>query len=72
MTDWHGWQKGDVSLHVGPLPGRKSVALYLHAGTVVTALAYFRDEGAAATCLRWLDGDLDAASVVAGAVKDHR
>lgn len=55
-ADWHGFQLGDRgTLHVGPLPTRKSVALYLIQGSVMHVLAYFRDETEARRCLAFLD-----------------
>jgi len=53
---WHGWTVAGKSLHVGPLPGRKSICLYTSEANVgLVPLAYFRSEGDAATCLAWLD-----------------
>jgi hypothetical protein len=40
--DWHGWQKGRVALHIGHLPGRRSVCLYVDTGNVIEPVAYFR------------------------------
>lgn len=52
---WHGWGMADWSLHVGTLPGRKSVCLYSHIGSVVEPLAYFRDDESAFRALEMLD-----------------
>lgn len=64
-ADWHGWAKGDVALHVGPYPGRSSLALSMRAKGLSTVLAYFRSEDDARRCMRWLDGELDADTVIA-------
>ena len=49
---WHGWsrepdngtgRKGAV-LHIGPVPTRKSIALYSIVGSVMYVHAYFRSE----------------------------
>lgn len=53
--DWHGWTVGDVSVHVGPLPGRKSVCLYAVNGGALHTLAFFRTEYDAQSCLWFLD-----------------
>lgn len=37
------------ALHIGKLPGRKRIALYIVDGSVLTPLAYFRDQEAAET-----------------------
>lgn len=63
MSDWHGWKRGftsgegtsSPSLHIGPLPGRKSIALYEVDGGVIRAFAYFPNEEAARNCQRRLD-----------------
>ena len=62
MTDWHGWRRGHAGceqtyggLHVGPLPGRKQIALYTEIQGVITTLAYFKDEVLARRALEELD-----------------
>ena len=52
---WHGWGTDAWSLHVGPLPGRKSVCLYYESGCTIDALAYFRDDESAFRALAILD-----------------
>lgn len=53
---WHGWTVAGKSLHVGPLPGRKSICLYTSEANVgIRPLAYFRSEDDADACLAWLD-----------------
>src|SRR6266568_2854463 len=42
VQEWHGWQVGDVSLHVGMMPGRLNPCVYVHYGSIVEPLAYFR------------------------------
>lgn len=56
-TEWHGWRVADASLHVGPLPGRKSTVLYamVNGGTTIRPLAYFKTEDDARTVLDFLD-----------------
>ena len=53
--DWHGWRVNGMSLHVGHLPGRKSVCLYRLDSTRIEVLAYFRSEDHARRCLEVLD-----------------
>ena len=62
--DWHGWclDPAAGSLHVGHLPERKSVCLYLVRGSVLDVLAYFRDEDSARTALAWLDDFAEVSS----------
>jgi hypothetical protein len=57
MTDFigHGWRVGSKALHVGKLPDRKQVALYLDFGGSFHPLAYFRNEQDAQDCLDMLD-----------------
>lgn len=63
--EWHGWARSDdlrekgEALHIGPLPGRKSVCLYVIKGSVLTPLAYFRNEEAAERALALLDRLVD-------------
>lgn len=61
VVDWHGWSTGAMTLHVGPLPGRKSIALYLadKANATSWPLAYFSDEDKAWECLVFLDAFAD-------------
>ena len=54
-TDWHGWSVGRDSLHVGPLPHRKRVALYVLHGSVLRPLAYFRCEADAIDAMEMID-----------------
>ena len=57
----HGWGIKDLltgeseSIHVGRLPGRKSVALYALNGSVLDVLAYFKSQTAAERALDILD-----------------
>ena len=58
--DWHGWSTADgkLALHIGHLPGRKSVALYTHdkrGGSTLFVHAYFRNEVEAKRALESLD-----------------
>lgn len=57
--NWHGWSKspepGARALHIGPMPGRKSICLSESDGTSSTVLAYFRDEASAEKAMALLD-----------------
>lgn len=65
--DWHGWSRSaepyrGVALHVGPLPGRKSICLYsmdYRDGAVMSVHAYFRSEEEARRALAVLDELMD-------------
>ena len=52
--EWYGGGIGDTVLHIGPLPGRKQVALYMLKGASMTPLAYFVDETAAKQALEFI------------------
>lgn len=52
---WHGWGTDAWALHVGPLPGRKSVCLYYESGCIIDPLAYFRDDESAFRALAIID-----------------
>ena len=61
-TEWHGIAvvppggSPSNALHVGPVPGRKRIALNLVAPTGHSrVLAYFRDEASAQAALAWLE-----------------
>lgn len=61
--DWHGWsgspeQYQGESLHIGRLPGRKSICLYTtdyREGAVTYVHAYFRNEEEAKRALGVID-----------------
>lgn len=62
--EWHGWSVKDAlvrkehqppSLHVGRLPGMKSVQLYSMDGNVVCVLASFRSEARAKIAMDMID-----------------
>lgn len=55
--EWHGWgmPPGNQALHIGPVPGRKSVCLYAMDGSVMWTLAYFRDEEEAQRAMAIID-----------------
>jgi hypothetical protein len=53
--DWHGWNVVGTAVHVGPLPGRKSICLYVIEGTTLRTLAFFKSPDDAATALRMMD-----------------
>lgn len=52
---WHGWTVAGMTLHVGPLPGRKSIVMYRCDQSAIEPLAYFRSEEQAQACLEVLD-----------------
>lgn len=51
-TQWYNFTDGTNQLGIGPLPERSSIYLYQTIGSVITPLAYFRNEEAARTALR--------------------
>ena len=53
--EWHGWSVRGMTLHVGPLPGRKGIVLYRCEKATIKPLAYFRNEEQAQACLEVLD-----------------
>jgi hypothetical protein len=61
--EWHGWsddleQFSGIAIHIGPLPGRKSVALYTidyTDGATMHVHAYFRSTEEAKKALKFLD-----------------
>lgn len=55
MSYWHGWSRGKAALHIGPLPGRKSICLYSINGSVMKVHAYFRSKDEAWAALELLD-----------------
>ena len=64
MTDdWHGWGRTDdaecAQIHIGPIPGAKSIALYLQRGSKLLPCAYFKDEARAREALKALDALLE-------------
>ena len=54
VDDWHGWQVGDVSIHIGHLPGRLNPCVYVQRGCVIETLAHFRGERANEKAYRML------------------
>lgn len=60
-VDWHGWKIGERgTLHVGPLPGRRSICVYLIEGSVMRTVAFARDEDDARRLVSFLDDAFDA------------
>jgi len=62
MSEWHGWSRTEgfqgEAVHVGPLPGRKSIALYTmdyRDGATMHVHAYFRNEDEAKNFLQVFD-----------------
>ena len=56
VTEWHGWSRvSSTSLHIGRLPGRKSLCLYVVQGAVLGVLAYFANEKRARLALDTID-----------------
>ena len=55
-SEWHGWSRDGVgAIHVGPLPGRKSICVYTIQGSVLNVHAYCRNEEDAKSLLDFLD-----------------
>lgn len=55
---WHGWSLGrttNEAFHIGRLPGRKRVALYLEYGSGFRPLAYFENEKDAQMVVEFID-----------------
>ena len=67
MSAWHGWKpiatptdmpkvvSTSPSLHAGPLPGRKSIALYTEGSGTIETLAYFQSDKAAEVVMDFID-----------------
>ena len=56
MSQWHGFRRGNRSIHIGPLPARKSIAFYAtDENNRMSAVAYFKDEWDARKALETLD-----------------
>ena len=54
--EWHGYAVGDKQLHIGRLPGRKQVCLYIQNGGSIYTVAFFKTEAIARETLLLLDG----------------
>lgn len=55
---WHWWSLGrttNEAFHIGRLPGRKRVALYLQYGSRSRPLAYFQNEKDALAVIEFMD-----------------
>lgn len=64
MATWHGWRLDNgKTLGIGPLPGRKGVAIYYEFGQEFIPLGYFRSEEAAQQALKLLDEIANAKEV---------
>jgi hypothetical protein len=63
--DWHGWRIKGMCLHVGPLPGRKSICLYRLDGSTIKPLAYFPSEDQAYAALEVITAIAEAPSCTA-------
>lgn len=66
MTDreWHGWRISGKALHVGELPGRKQVCLYVMDGSTIRTLAFFKTEEQAGEAIDMLDKIANATGVI--------
>ncbi len=60
--EWYGWSRDGLykgkTLHIGPLPGRKSICLYTMDytdGAIMKIHAYFRNEKEAKEALATLE-----------------
>jgi hypothetical protein len=64
-TIWHGFRKaaGGPALHIGPIPGRKQIALTIVENNRTTAEAYFSSEYGALETLHLLDSLLNPVEV---------
>jgi len=54
-SKWHGYGRGDITLNVGPFPGRKQIAIYAMRGACVVGVAYFPREEWAVKVLSVID-----------------
>lgn len=55
-TDWHGYLLADGrAIHIGQLPGRKSICLYVIGGGALEPLAFFRSTADAQRALDLID-----------------
>lgn len=53
MSEWHGYKMLGKTLFIGPLPGRKSIALWVDDGKgSICALAFFQSEEKAREALK--------------------
>lgn len=50
-SKWYGFEADGQTLSVGPLPGVKSIALYIAKGNEIEVLAYFKSEARAKEAL---------------------
>ena len=53
----HGWRikEGAQELHIGHLPGRKQICLYIINGNIISVLAFFKKPRLATLTLEILD-----------------
>lgn len=56
-SHWHGWKKNGFasSLHIGVVPGRKQVCVYMQNGSSLEIMGYFRNRVAARAVLDFID-----------------
>jgi hypothetical protein len=57
VADWHGWRakKDGPSLHIGPVPGKSALCIYIIEDAAIRVCGYFRTEDDAALALSILD-----------------
>jgi len=66
-SEWHGWQLVDgPSLHIGPVPGRRSIGLFVIVGSTLTPLAYFTSEDHARAALDLLTTMIETSDLTEG------
>jgi hypothetical protein len=65
LADFHGWRIGGKALHVGELPGRKQVCLYVLDGATIRTLAFFATEEKATEAMEMLDKIANSTGVIA-------
>lgn len=54
--DWHGWGRGrGPALHIGELPGRKSVCLYTISDGAIRTHAFFKNAHQAQKVMALID-----------------
>jgi hypothetical protein len=62
--DFHGWRIGGKALHVGELPGRKQVCLYVQDAGTIRTLAFFKTRERALEGLEMVDKIAAATGVI--------
>lgn len=74
MNEWHGWAIAGTtkrSFHIGPIPGRKQIALYEEEGYIIRILAFFRTQEDAQKALWWLDAIAETIPIASVHQEEH-